>query len=74
MSSESEIEFWRLERVKQASGLSKSEIYRRVAARTFPPARKYPGTTKTFWLAAEVQQWQRDTLSRAPVAVGSSAT
>lgn len=56
------IEFWRLETVTQKVGLSKSEIYRRVAEGTFPKPRKYPNSEKTFWLNRDVLTWQLQVL------------
>jgi predicted DNA-binding transcriptional regulator AlpA len=56
------VEFLRLRDVKQRAGLSRSEIYRRIAAGRFPQPRKYPGTTMTFWLSTEVQAWQQEQL------------
>lgn len=70
----SEIEFWRLDTVKQKTGLSKSEIYRRVAERLFPAPRKYPGTAKSLRLSTEVNQWQRDLLSLTAPASARSVT
>jgi len=65
VSNDSEIEFWRLPRVIAMTGLSRSEIYRRVAERRFPRPKRYPGTTITFWLASEVRTWLRETLAAA---------
>lgn len=56
------VEFWRLPVVLQATGLSKSDIYRRIAEGRFPKARKYEGTSKSFWVSVEVMRWQRDQL------------
>lgn len=74
MSTEREIEFWRLPTVTEKTGLSKSEIYRRIAANLFPKPRKYPGSTKTFWVSTEVQDWQRALLTLTDIAPGRSAT
>lgn len=52
------VDFWRLPTVMQTVGLSKSEIYKRIARGDFPPARNYPGTAKKFWLSTDVRQWQ----------------
>lgn len=73
-SNESEVEFWRLPRVIAATGLSKTEIYRRAGQGRFPAPRRYPGTTKTFWLSTEVRTWQAELLAAAPSAPGRSAT
>lgn len=63
MKNESEIEFWRLPKVIQVVGLSRSEIYRQMGRGDFPKSRQYPGTNKSFWLAAEIHQWQMMLLS-----------
>ena len=56
-------EFWPLKQVMQRVGLSKSEIYRRMAEGRFPVARPYgQGSTKRFWLASEIRAWQADIL------------
>lgn len=56
------LEFWRLPTVMEKVGLSKSEIYRRVAEGTFPRPRKYPGSEKTFWLSRDVLTWQLEAI------------
>lgn len=56
------IEFLRLNAVMQRVGLSKSEIYRRVAMGKFPKPRRYPDSDKSYWLASEITQWQRQAL------------
>lgn len=53
-------EFWRLPVVEQRSGLSRSEIYRRVGLGRFPGPRSYKDSNKSFWLASEIRQWQRE--------------
>jgi prophage regulatory protein len=56
-------EFWRINMVIAVVGLSRSEIYRRVAAGTFPQPRKYSGgSTASFWVSDEIHQWQRQQL------------
>lgn len=60
-----DIYFWRLPRVTQAVGLSKTEIYRRISIGDFPAPRPYPGTRKKFWLSTEVREWQ-DRILYAP--------
>jgi predicted DNA-binding transcriptional regulator AlpA len=55
---EDDNEFWRLETVKTKTGLSRSELYRRISIGEFPRARHYPGTNKSFWLSGEVRRWQ----------------
>ena len=54
----SQIEFWRLPTVIEKTGLSKSEIYRRVSDGRFPKPRRYPDSDKTFWLSRDVVEWQ----------------
>lgn len=56
------IEFWRLPTVIEKTGLSKSEIYRRIATNRFPKPRRYPDSDKTFWLSRDVIAWQLETL------------
>lgn len=52
-------ELWRLPRVIEVTGLSKSEIYRRVGEGKFPKARPYKDIpNKRFWVSSEVQRWQ----------------
>ncbi|MFE0502303.1 helix-turn-helix transcriptional regulator [Lysobacter soli] len=46
----------RLPSVKRRTGLSRSEIYRRIAAGTFPAAVKL-GERASAWHSAEVDQW-----------------
>ena len=54
------VEFWRMKRVSEVTGLSKSEVYRRVEAGCFPKPRKYPDSHMDFWISVEVIEWQRD--------------
>lgn len=58
----SPLEFWRLPVVIQKTGLSKSEIYRRISDGRFPKSRRYPDSDKTFWLSRDVLTWQLETL------------
>ena len=54
-------EFWRLPRVLQVTGLSKSEIYRQIAEGLFPASRAYSGAgSRRFWISTEVQRWQAE--------------
>lgn len=54
-----DLEFWPLSTVVQKVGLSKSEIYRREAAGTFPRRRAYRGDgSRKFWVSTEVRAWQ----------------
>ncbi|WP_083274626.1 AlpA family phage regulatory protein [Novosphingobium resinovorum] len=57
-----QLEFWRLQRVCEVTGLSKSEIYRRVDEQRFPAPRKYPGSSMNFWPSNVVQNWQMSVL------------
>lgn len=59
-------DFWRLEKVKQVTGLSKSTIYRRIKEGTFPDSRRYR-SGGAFWLATEIREWQRRELTRSPI-------
>ena len=70
------LEFWRLKAVEPKTGLSKSEIYRRMkdadsALNPFPPSRPYrsgrrgPGAA-VFWVSADVEAWQLAELGLAP--------
>jgi len=52
-----EIQFWRMKRVSEVTGLSKSEIYRRIEAGQFPLPRKYPDSTMNFWPSNVVTGW-----------------
>lgn len=46
----------RLPQVKARTGLSRSEIYRRIAADTFPAPVKI-GERASAWSSAEVERW-----------------
>ena len=60
--------FWRRSTVLEHSGLSASEMYRRINEGTFPAARHYRGNAKkgVFWLSSEVKNWQRNELLGDP--------
>ncbi|KXU30922.1 hypothetical protein A0J57_13960 [Sphingobium sp. 22B] len=59
-----DIEFWPIRKVIQAVGLSKTEIYRRIADNRFPPSRRYgDGSKRCFWLSTEIKAWQETILS-----------
>ncbi|MBC3864359.1 AlpA family transcriptional regulator [Undibacterium jejuense] len=47
---------WRLPTVLQETGLSKSEIYRRIKLNTFPKPLKL-GVRAVAWPAVEIQSW-----------------
>ena len=54
----------RLPQVKQATGLSKSAIYARIAEGTFP--RQIPiGPRLVVWVDADIQNWISDQVSAA---------
>lgn len=56
-------EFWPLKQVLKRVGLSKTEIYRRMADGRFPAGHLYGGEgSKRFWLASEIRAWQADLL------------
>ncbi|WP_085810978.1 AlpA family phage regulatory protein [Sphingomonas sp. TZW2008] len=53
------MEFWRLPRVIEVTGLSKSEIYRLIRLGTFPAPHAYrESPSRRFWVSTEVQHWQ----------------
>lgn len=56
-------DFWRLAKVVEVTGLSRTTIYRRIKARTFPGRRSYQGSSGVFWLATDIREWQRRELS-----------
>jgi prophage regulatory protein len=47
---------WRLPTVQSATGLSRSEIYRRIARKQFPAGVRL-GLRSRAWRAADVQAW-----------------
>jgi predicted DNA-binding transcriptional regulator AlpA len=53
------MQFWRLPRVVEETGLSKSNINRRIAAGTFPKSHPYPDSSQAvFWRSDEVNEWK----------------
>lgn len=56
--------FLRLPQVRQRTGLSKTEIYRRVSREEFPPSRRLSHRV-AVWLESEVVQWQAERLGAA---------
>lgn len=48
-----------MKKVCEVTGLSKSEIYRRVEAGTFPKPRTYPDSIMKYWPSVAVVAWQR---------------
>jgi predicted DNA-binding transcriptional regulator AlpA len=57
-------DFWRLAIVIEVTGLSKTTIYRRIKAQTFPDSRSYYRSSGVFWLARDIREWQRREISR----------
>lgn len=53
------ITFLRLKRVTEITGLSKTEVYRRVETGKFPAPRKYPDSIMNFWVSSDILNWQR---------------
>lgn len=51
-----EVRFLRLPEVRAKTGLSRSEIYRRIANQTFPEPVKI-GRRSSAWASNEVEQW-----------------
>jgi predicted DNA-binding transcriptional regulator AlpA len=60
---ETPVEFWRMKRVIAVTGLSRTEIYRRVAAGYFPLPRKYLDSIMNFWLSTDIKKWQLQQLA-----------
>lgn len=59
-----DVQFWRLKKVIETVGLSRAEIYRRIAEKRFPPSRRYgDGSKRCFWLSTEIKAWQETILS-----------
>lgn len=62
-NAEHDLEFWRMSTVQQKVGLSRTEIYRRIKAGTFPGSCAYPGSpSKKFWVSTDVRAWQQRVL------------
>jgi prophage regulatory protein len=51
-------ELWRVERVEQMTGLSRSTIYAKMAEGEFPEARRVSAQA-VAWLMSEVLEWMR---------------
>lgn len=69
----------RLDAVKARVGLSRSEIYRRIASGDFPKPLIISGTRIRAWSSDEVQAWINTQIATAerdggPTAGGSNAT
>lgn len=55
---------WRLPTVETQTGLSKSEIYRRIKIGTFPKPLKL-GARAVAWPATEIQSWVKSLIQGA---------
>lgn len=55
---------WRLPTVESETGLSKSEIYRRIKLNTFPKPLKL-GVRAVAWPAVEIQSWVKSLIQGA---------
>lgn len=53
---------WRLRTVQEKTGLSRSAIYRLMAAGCFPRQASLGGVHTVGWSSAEVEQWMRERL------------
>ena len=62
-SASSRTTFLRLSAVLARTGLSRSEVYRRIAAGTFPPSVKI-GARACAWSSREVDAWIAATISK----------
>lgn len=61
--------------VERRTKLSRSSIYARMGAGTFPKARRAPGEHSVWWVASEVQAWIDARIAQSVVVgtvVGSS--
>lgn len=56
--------------VERKTGLSRSSIYERMAAGTFPKARREPGEQGVWWVESEVDAWIAERIARS-VPVGT---
>lgn len=54
--------------VEAVTGLSRSTIYERMRAGTFPQARREPGEFSVWWVGSEVDAWVADRIARSVVA------
>ena len=59
--------FIRLPRVEERTGLSRSEIYRRMRDRRFPQSHKL-GAKTTVWLDTDIDAWLEEQLADHEVA------
>lgn len=51
--------------VELRTGLSRSSIYERMSAGTFPKARRVPGEFSVWWLESEVDAWIAERVARS---------
>lgn len=51
--------------VEEQTGLSRSSIYERMAAGTFPKARREPGEFSVWWVGSEVDAWIAARIARS---------
>lgn len=58
---ESPEDFLRLPEVMRRTGLSKSEIYRRIKSGRFPTSKRL-GHRTAVWVAGEITNWKREIL------------
>lgn len=56
--------------VEDLTGLSRSSIYERMAAGTFPKARREPAEFSVWWVGSEVDAWIAQRIARS-IPVGS---
>ena len=49
---------WNLRRTMAETGLSKTTLYREIAAGRFPPQEKYEHVKKVFWKSEDVIAWK----------------
>lgn len=56
--------------VERRTRLSRSSIYERMKAGTFPKARREPGEFSVWWVESEVNAWIAERIARS-VAVGT---
>ncbi|MES2935302.1 MAG: AlpA family phage regulatory protein [Pseudomonadota bacterium] len=54
---------WRLPRIEEETGLSKSEIYRRQKLGTFPKPLKL-GARAVAWTAASIDDWKKSLIQQ----------
>lgn len=58
------LRFLRAKDVLARTGLSKADLYRRVAAKTFPPQKRISHRV-AVWIEAQVVEWQEQQLRQA---------